>query len=106
MDPLVASLSLGALGSGMLAVRLWWPERGGSMPESESPEPLLLTKFRGWEALRMNVFPRSWDSACSSCNGRALVWTKDDRRHDAWIGTCRRCGIARVDVVAGVALER
>lgn len=67
-----------------------------------SPTPLL--GGRGLAALRHNVFPRSHDRPCS-CNARALVWTKDPRRHDAWIGVCRRCGLTRLDVVAGETIE-
>jgi hypothetical protein len=105
VDPLFAGLVLGALGSGAVAVRLMLPERTLETASEPEPEPLM-SRFRLHEALALNVFPRQADSPCSSCNARVLVWAKDERRHDAWVGSCRRCGIARVDVVAGVPLER
>ncbi len=99
-----------AIGSGLsllLAVAaMLWPDRELAMvaAEEDHDPPPLLTKFRGWEAVRRNVFPRSWDTPCS-CNARVLVWAKDGRRHDAWVASCRRCGLPRLDMRAGETVE-
>lgn len=104
MDLLFGSLVLVALGAATVAVKMFMPEKLPEV-EAEYSEPEALVAGRGLAALRTNVFPRQHDTACS-CNARALVWHKDPKRHDAWTGVCRRCGLVRLDVVAGEMLER
>ena len=84
---------------------LWEENDDGAVDHAEeSPEPTPLVKGRGLGQLALNVFPAQHDRPCS-CNARALVWVKDSHRHDAWTGYCRRCGLARLDVMAGMTVE-
>lgn len=93
---------------GLLALWLLWPETGmisEGQVETEEEAPQALTAGRGLAALQLNVFPRQHDRPCSSCNGRALIWDRDVTRREAWTGRCRRCGIARLDVLGGMVIE-
>lgn len=106
-DPLLVALVVVAAACGLCAVLLLWPQRQTSMSDDAPRDEELsaLPVVHGLAALHLNVLPRQHDRTCS-CNGRALVWSRDSSRQDAWIGSCRRCGIPRLDVVAGITLER
>lgn len=98
------SLPLVSMPFGMQPVPVYEPRPRSPLPiERKLAAQAMMSRFAQRAIPRVSK-PRTHEHPCAACNAVALAWHQDSRR-GAWIGTCRRCGLARLDVVGEQRLE-